>query len=252
MSAQPGSTWRSMAKERLDKLLGHMGIGSRKDLKAMAKAGRIIVDGVVVKDSGMQVDPAVNSITVDGRPLFYQKHFYVLLHKPGGVITATDDPRQRTVLDVLPEELKHRDLFPVGRLDKDTEGLLLLTTDGELGHRLLSPRWHVPKRYLARVDAPLDPADPDAFAAGITLEDGYLTLPGRLEITGPQEGIVTIHEGKYHQVKRMFEARGKRVVYLKRLSMGPLALGDLPYSEARPLREDEVAAIYESAGLERP
>lgn len=241
-----------MAKERLDKLLGHMAVGSRKEIKAMAKAGRIVVDGVTVRDPGVQVDPQSAAIIVDGQPVAYQKHFYVLLHKPGGVITATDDPRQKTVLDVLPEELKHRDLFPVGRLDKETEGLLLLTTDGDLGHRLLSPKWHVPKRYLARVDAPLEESDPDAFAAGIELEDGYVTLPGRLEITAPQEGIVTIHEGKYHQVKRMFEARGKRVVYLKRLSMGPLSLGDLPYGESRPLSEEEIAAIYESAGMQRP
>lgn len=241
-----------MAKERLDKLLGHMGLGSRKELKAMVKAGRVIVDGVAARDPGMQVDPGAAAITVDGQPVLYQHHFYVLLHKPGGVITATEDPRQQTVLDVLPDELRHRDLFPVGRLDKDTEGLLLLTTDGELGHRLLSPRWHVPKRYLARVDAPLDASDPPAFAAGIELEDGYVTLPGGLEVTGPQEGIVTIHEGKYHQVKRMFEARGKQVVYLKRLSMGPLELGDLPYGEARPLRPDEVAALYDSAGLPQP
>lgn len=241
-----------MAKERLDKLLGHMAVGSRKEIKAMVKAGRIVVDGAPARDPGMQVDPALATIAVDGVPLTYQQHFYVLLHKPGGVITATDDPRQRTVLDVLPAELKHRDLFPVGRLDKDTEGLLLLTTDGELGHRLLSPKWHVPKRYLARVDRPLEPGDPEAFAVGIALDDGYVTLPGRLEITGPQEGIVTIHEGKYHQVKRMFEARGKRVVYLKRLSMGPLSLGALPCGEARPLSEEEVAAIYAAVGLQRP
>jgi len=241
-----------MAKERLDKLLGHMGAGSRKDLKGMIRAGRVVVDGAPARDPGMQVDPARSSILVDGAPLIYQRHFWVLLHKPGGVITATNDPRQRTVLDVLPEELRHRDLFPVGRLDKDTEGLLLLTTDGELGHRLLSPRWHVPKRYLARVDAPLDPADAEAFAAGVLLDDGYVTMPGRLEIVAPQEGIVTIHEGKYHQVKRMFEARGKQVVYLKRLTMGPLELGDLPYGEARPLTEAEVATLYESAGLAQP
>lgn len=241
-----------MAKERLDKLLGHMGLGSRKDLKAMVKAGRISVDGVVARDSGMQVDPTAVTITVDGEPLVYQKHFYVLLHKPGGVITATEDPRQTTVLHVLPEPLKHRDLFPVGRLDKETEGLLLLTTDGDLAHRLLSPRWHVPKRYLARVDAPLEPSDAEAFAAGVTLEDGYVTLPGGLEITGAQEGIVTISEGKYHQVKRMFEACGKHVVYLKRLSMGPLELGDLPHGEARPLHPGEVAALYGSAGLAQP
>lgn len=241
-----------MAKERLDKLLGHMAVGSRKEIRGMAKAGRILVDGLPAKDPGMQVDPAAVTILVDGQPVAYQKHFYVLLHKPGGVVTATEDPRQRTVLDVLPEELKHRDLFPVGRLDKDTEGLLLLTTDGELGHRLLSPKWHVPKRYLARVDAPLEEGDPHAFAAGIELEDGYVTLPGKLEITGPREGVVTIHEGKYHQVKRMFEALGKKVVYLKRLSMGPLTLGDLPHGQARPLEEAEIDAVYQSAGLQRP
>ncbi len=241
-----------MAKERLDKLLGHMGAGSRKDLKGMIRAGRVIVDGVAVRDPGVQVDVATAKILVDGEPLRYQRHFWVLLHKPGGVITATNDPRQRTVLDVLPEALRHRDLFPVGRLDKDTEGLLLLTTDGELGHRLLSPKWHVPKRYLARVDAPLDPSDAEAFAEGVPLDDGYVTLPGRLEIVAPREGIVTIHEGKYHQVKRMFEARGKQVVYLKRLTMGPLALGELPYGEARPLTGDEVVRLYESAGLAQP
>lgn len=241
-----------MAKQRLDKLLGHMGIGSRKELKAVIKAGRVVINGQVAKDPSMQVDPQAAEIRVDGERLHFQRHFYVLLHKPGGVITATDDRRQQTVLDVIPEELKHRDLFPVGRLDRDTEGLLLLTTDGELGHRLLSPRWHVAKRYLARVDAPLDPSDAEAFAAGVELEDGYVTLPGGLEITEPQAGIVTIHEGKYHQVKRMFEARGKRVIYLKRLSMGPLDLGNLPYGEARPLAPDEVTALYLSAGLPQP
>lgn len=241
-----------MGKERLDRLLGHMGLGSRKELKAVFKAGRVAVDGQVVRDPGHLVDPAAAAVTLDGEPLRYQRHFYVLMHKPGGVITATEDPRQATVLDLLPAELRHRDLFPVGRLDKDTEGLLLLTTDGELAHRLLSPRWHQPKRYLARVDAPLEPDDPAAFEAGIALDDGYVTLPGRLEITGPQEGVVTIHEGKYHQVKRMFAARGKQVVYLKRLSMGPLGLGDLPLGEARPLTRDEVGALYRSAGLPMP
>lgn len=240
-----------MAKERLDKLLGHMGFGSRKELKGLVKAGRVTVDGVPVRDPGMQVEPTAQ-IAVDGEPLHYQRHFYVLLHKPGGVITATGDARQQTVIDVLPDDLRHRDLFPVGRLDRDTEGLLLLTTDGELAHRLLSPRWHVAKRYLARVDGPLAEADAEAFAAGVTLEDGYVTQPGGLEITGPQEGIVTIHEGKYHQVKRMFEARGKQVVYLKRLSMGPMVLGDLPLGSARPLSEAEVAALYQSADLARP
>lgn len=241
-----------MAKERLDKLLGHMGLGSRRELKGLIKAGRVQVDGRPEKDPGAQVDPALTEVLVDGEPLVYSRHFWVLLYKPGGVLTATADRRQPTVLDVLPPELCHRDLFPVGRLDKDTEGLLLLTTDGDLAHRLLSPKYHVPKRYLAQVDLPLDPADADAFAAGVELDDGYVTMPGGLEITGPQEGIVTIREGKYHQVKRMFEARGKAVLYLKRLSMGPLSLGDLPRGAARPLTEAEVASLYDSAGLARP
>jgi 16S rRNA pseudouridine516 synthase len=241
-----------MAKERLDKVLGHMAVGSRREVKEIIKQRRVSVDGVVATDPGMQVDPAEQAVTVDGARLGYQKHFYVLLHKPGGVITATEDPRKRTVMDVLPPELLRPDLFPVGRLDRDTEGLLLLTTDGELGHRLLSPKWHVDKRYFVRTDRELEEADVPAFAGGITLEDGYVCMPARLEVLAPTEAIVTIQEGKYHQVKRMFGARGKTVIYLKRLSMGPLALGDLPLGAARSLEESEVATLYASAGLARP
>lgn len=241
-----------MSRVRLDRLLGHMGFGSRKELRALLKAGRVTVDGRPVTDPGALVDPGTSSVAVDGEPVRFQRHFHVLLHKPAGVITATADPRQRTVMDVLPEGLRRRDLVPVGRLDKDTEGLLLLTTDGTLAHRLMAPRWHQPKRYLARVDRPLDPADQEAFAAGVPLADGYVTLPARLEILSPQEGIVTVREGKYHQVRRMFAARGKRVVYLKRLSMGPLSLGDLPPGAARPLTAAEVDALYRSASLPNP
>lgn len=241
-----------MAKARLDKVLGHMNLGSRKDLKVMVKHGRVTVDGVPASDSGMQVDPDVQVIAVDGDVVRFQQHFYVLLHKPGGVITATEDPRKETVMDVLPEQFRHRTLFPVGRLDKDTEGLLLLTTDGELGHRLLSPKWHVDKQYFVRSERPLSEADVPAFAAGIVLEDGYECMPARLEILADHEAIVTIQEGKYHQVKRMFEARQNKVAYLKRLSMGPLALGDLPYGEARHLTDPEIQALYDSAGLARP
>lgn len=229
-----------------------MGFGSRREMKIMVKQGRITVDGVLATDSGQQVDPNQQTIHVDGQPVRFQRHFYVLLHKPGGVITATEDPRKQTVMDVLPPDLLHRDLFPVGRLDRDTEGLLLLTTDGDLAHRLLSPKWHVDKRYLARVDRDLDQSDVPAFLAGVTLEDGYTCMPARLEILAPQEAIVTVQEGKYHQVKRMFEARGKTVTYLKRLSMGPLALGDLPLGGARPLHEAEIQTLYDSAGLARP
>ncbi|HYG58198.1 MAG TPA: pseudouridine synthase [Symbiobacteriaceae bacterium] len=241
-----------MAKERLDKVLGHMGVGTRREVKLMVKAGRVRVDGAVADDPGAQVDPEQQEVLVDGQRLGYRKHFYLMLHKPPGVITATEDPRKKTVMDVLPPEYKRPDLFPVGRLDRDTEGLLLLMTDGELCHRLLSPRWHVDKRYYVRTDRPLEADDPAAFAAGLVLEDGYACMPARLEILASDEAIVTIQEGKYHQVKRMFLARGKTVTYLKRLSMGPMDLGGLPLGAVRYLTEAETDSLYESAGLARP
>lgn len=241
-----------MAKARLDKALGHMGVGSRKEIRELVRRGRITVDGEIATDAGQPVDPDIQAIAVDGVTVAFQRHFYVLLHKPGGVITATADRNKPTVMDLLPAELRHRDLVPVGRLDRDTEGLLLLTTDGELGHRLLSPKWHVDKRYLARLDRPVERADVPAFAAGLRLEDGYDCMPASLELLAPLEAVCTIQEGKYHQVKRMFAARGKTVVYLKRLTFGPLALGDLPLGEARPLTEPEIAALYASAALARP
>lgn len=229
-----------------------MQVGSRREIKALVRQGRIMIGGRVASDPGEAVDPASQAITVDGRPVRYQAHFYILLNKPAGVITATEDSRQRTVLDILPADLRHPDLFPVGRLDKETEGLLLLTTDGELGHRLLSPRWHVDKRYLARLDSPLSPDDPAAFAAGLTLADGYTCQPASLEPIGPREAVVTVQEGKYHQVRRMFAARGNHVLYLQRLQMGPLTLGDLAPGEARPLTDLEIAALRRSAGLAEP
>lgn len=241
-----------MAKLRLDKLLGHMGFGSRKELKDLVRTRQVRVGGRPVADPGLLIDTATDEVTVKGQPVQYQLHFWVLLHKPGGVITATEDPRQQTVLDVLPPELRHRELFPVGRLDKDTEGLLLLTTDGDLAHRLLAPKWHVPKRYWARLAEPLHQGDIEAFAAGIVLEDGTECLPAILAPDGPDAAFVTVEEGKYHQVKRMFGARGNRVAYLKRLTMGPLTLGDLPLGSARPLSGDEVAAVYEAVGLNVP
>lgn len=240
-----------MAKDRLDKVLVHLGLGSRTEMKDLIRKGRVSVDGRLATDPGEHVDPETAQIHFDGEPVTYRRHHHVLLHKPGGVITATDDPRKRTVMDVLPANLNFRGLFPVGRLDKDSEGLLLLTTDGELGHRLLSPKWHVDKRYYVRLERPLGSDDPAAFAAGIALDDGYVCMPARLIIVSATaaEAEVIIQEGKYHQVKRMFGARGNFVTYLKRVQMGPLTLGDLPTGAARLLTDAEAAALYASSGL---
>lgn len=245
-----------MAKVRLDKLLAHMGHGSRKDVKDAVKRGRVTVDGAPAQDPGQLVDPQGQSVSLDGEPIAFQTHFYFMLHKPAGVLTATEDRNQRTVLDLIEQADRHKDLYPVGRLDKDTEGLLLLTTDGQLGHRLLAPRRHVPKLYFVRVEGRLEVADVEAFRAGIELDDGYRTMPATLQIeeAGAQStALVTIEEGKFHQIKRMFADRGKHVLYLKRLAMGPLELdAALPAGKYRPLLDAEVAALYEAAELPVP
>ena len=197
-----------------------------------------------------QIDPETAEITVNGEALPWRQYTWVMLNKPAGYLSATEDGRGATVLDLLPQELQRQHLFPVGRLDKDTEGLMLLTDDGELAHRLLSPKYHVDKRYYARVDGPLGPADAAAFAAGLTLEDGLVCLPAGLEPLGPGECIVTLREGKFHQVKRMLAARGAPVLYLKRLSMGPLALdGTLAPGAFRELTAEETAALRAAARL---
>lgn len=237
-----------MARERLDKILAHLGLGSRKDVKELIRRGKLSVDGQQVKDPGLVLDPENCTLTVNGQPLTYRRHFHYLLNKPAGVITATEDRREKTVLDLLPVEWRRADLFPVGRLDKDTEGLLLLTTDGQLAHRLLAPKHHVDKTYLVQVDGQLGEREQAAVATGIELDDGYLTLPGQLQILrakAPGEGLITIEEGKYHQIKRMFAALGLRVRYLKRLRMGPLLLeSDLAPGQARTLTAAEEAELY--------
>ena len=226
--------------ERLDKIISATGKKSRREVKLLVKQGRILVDGVPAAAPEMKVDPAVSEILMDGENIGYQRFTYIMLHKPAGVLSAVEDKRQKTVLDLLPEELQRRNLSPVGRLDKDTEGLLLLTNDGELTHRLLSPRHHVDKVYYARVDGRLEAADCAAFAAGITLGDGLECMPAGLEILSDSEALVTLQEGKFHQVKRMLAFCGKPVVYLKRLSMGPLRLDEtLQPGEFRHLTEDE-------------
>ncbi len=236
--------------ERLDKLLAGTGKWSRREVKALVRQGLVRVDGRLAASAEDKLDPAAAIITVAGETISLCRFTYVMLHKPAGVLTATEDRKQPTVLDLLPPELRRIGLAPVGRLDKDTEGLLLLTNDGELAHRLLSPKYHVDKRYLARVDGELSATDAEAFARGMTLGDGLECLPAGLELLPGHACIVTLREGKFHQVKRMLAARGAPVLYLKRLSMGPLVLEDsLAAGAYRLLRAEEILALYRVCGL---
>ena len=211
--------------ERIDKLLSATGRWSRKEVKELVRQGRVLADGRAVQKPEEKSDPATVCLTVDGVEVDCAPFVYVMLHKPAGLLSATEDKHQPTVLDLLPPELRRRGLFPVGRLDKDTTGLLLLTDDGGLAHALLSPRKHVDKVYRAEVEGHVDSEDAAALAAGMTLGDGTVCLPAGLEPVGDGSAcLVTLREGKYHQVKRMLAARGKPVISLRRLSMGPLLL----------------------------
>ena len=236
--------------ERLDKILAGTGRWSRREVKELVRQGRVRVDGQTARTAEEKVAPEAAAITVDGQPVETERFTYVMLHKPAGVLSATEDSRQQTVLDLLPPELRRRGLSPVGRLDKDTEGLLLLTNHGELTHRLLSPRYHVDKVYYARVEGVLTAADTAAFAGGMVLADGLECLPAGLELLSPQEALVTLREGKFHQVKRMLAACGKPVTYLKRLSMGPLRLDEaLAPGAFRPLSDREIHTLLDICGL---
>ncbi|HAB9682848.1 TPA_asm: rRNA pseudouridine synthase [Listeria monocytogenes] len=229
---------------RLDKLLSHTGFGSRKEVKPLLKSGAVVVNGTIQKDSKTQVNPDKDQITVHGTPVVYQEFVYFMLHKPQNVVSATEDNVSETVIDLLAQEDTLTDPFPVGRLDKDTEGLLIITNDGTLAHNLLSPKKHIDKTYYAKIDGDVTAEDVEAFAARIELDDGYTCKPARLEIITPNEIKVTIQEGKFHQVKRMFAARGKSVSYLKRISMGNLQLDEsLALGEYRPLTEAELAIL---------
>ncbi|MBD3110517.1 rRNA pseudouridine synthase [Bacillus sp. AGMB 02131] len=234
---------------RIDKMLANIGYGSRKDVKKLLKAGAVKIDGTVIKDAKQHVDPETQLVTVYGEEVEYREFIYLMMNKPPGILSATEDDRQETVVDILEEEDQIFDPFPVGRLDKDTEGLLLLTNDGQLAHRLLSPKKHVPKTYYARISGEVTDADIEAFSKGVTLEDGYHTKPGQLKIlsAGPVSEIeLTITEGKFHQVKRMFEAVGKKVTYLKRLTMANLVLDEtLELGEYRELTDEELEALMQ-------
>ena len=241
-----------MAKERLDKLIASMGRWSRREVKGLIREGRVLLDGRPAGSAQEKADPDQTEILIDGEPLRYRRFTYLMLHKPAGLLSATRDGRQQTVLDLLPPELRRRGLFPAGRLDRDTEGLLLLTDDGGLAHRLLSPRGHVDKVYYVRLDAPVTQADADAFAAGMTLEGGERCLPALLRAgERPGEGFVTLHEGKFHQIKRMFLRQGKAVLYLKRLSMGGLTLDvGLKKGEYRYLTDEEAENLRKKSEIQ--
>ncbi len=210
--------------KRLDKILSDAGIAGRRELKDIIRAGRVQVNGIAVTKAESKFDETAVSISVDGEPVVLEKFVYYMLHKPMDVVTATEDEAHQTVLDLFPVELRRRGLFPVGRLDKDTTGLLILTNDGDYAHRIISPKTHVTKRYLAQTDGIPDDADVKAFAEGMILRDGTKCLPAKLEVTGSDICYVTLLEGKYHQVKRMLAARGKPVEKLHRCSIGLLEL----------------------------
>lgn len=229
--------------ERLDKFLCDSGAGTRSQVKAMLKAGRVTVDGRVEKDNGRKIDPQTQVITLDGEVLGGKRRTVILLNKPAGFVTATEDPVEKTVMELLPPEMKHLDLKPVGRLDKATEGLLLFTNDGDLLHRLISPKKEVPKIYYARHEGTAGPEDVEAFAAGLPLRDGTVCLPAKLEPLGPGESLVTVCEGKYHQVRRMMASRNMTVAYLERRQEGSLTLGDLPRGQVRELTDEEIAQL---------
>ena len=213
--------------QRVDKLLSNSGFGTRKEIKKLIKSGIVKVDGEIVTDSGMHINPLNSLVEVGGEIVKYREYIYVMMNKPQGVISATYDKRHMTVVDILPDEYKCFDLFPVGRLDIDTEGLLIMTNDGQLAHEILSPKRHVPKKYYAVIEGTVTEEDVGYFKKGVVLEDGYKTLPSDLKILSSEDIShveVIIYEGKFHQIKRMFQGVNKKVKYLKRIEMGKLKL----------------------------
>lgn len=239
-----------MAKKlRIDKILSNVGYGSRAEIKVYCKKGLVKVNDKVISNPGTQVDTDTDKIEFNNEVVKYREFVYIMMNKPDGYLSATFDKRDPIVLDLIESSYLAFEPFPVGRLDKDTEGLLVLTNDGKLAHRVLSPKKHVPKTYYAKIDGVVTEKDVKAFEEGVTLDDGYETMPSQLKIleSGERSEIeLTIHEGKFHQVKRMFESVGKKVVYLKRLSMGKLKLDEtLSLGEYRELTEEEVKLIEE-------
>ncbi|MDI3257595.1 MAG: pseudouridine synthase [Kyrpidia sp.] len=236
-----------MATKRLDRVLSEVGLGSRRDIKKWARSGLIEVDGRIVRDPSLHIDPSIQTVRVAGESVRYRPFHYWMMNKPAGVVSAARDRVHNTVLDLLDERDRTPDLFPAGRLDIDTEGFILITDDGKLAHDILSPRQHVPKTYRATVKGRVTEADVDAVALGIALDDGYVTLPARLHILAAgdtSEVELVLREGKFHQVKRMFAALDKPVVHLRRTAIGGVCLDPaLAPGEYRALIEEELARL---------
>ena len=229
--------------ERLDKFLCDSGAGTRSQVKLILKAGRVTVDGIPAKDPSAKIDPQRQKVCLDGEILGGKRRVVAMLNKPAGYVTATEDAQERTVMELLPQTLRSMDVKPVGRLDKATEGLLLFTNDGDLLHRLISPKKEIPKVYYARHEGTASDEDVQAFADGLTLRDGTVCLPAKLEPLGTGESLITVCEGKYHQVRRMMASRGMHVEYLERRQEGTLTLGDLPRGQTRELNQAEINAL---------
>lgn len=229
--------------ERLDKFLCDSGVGTRSQVKGILKSGRVTVDGVTERDPSRKIDPDKQTVCLDGEILGGKRRLVVMLNKPAGYVTATEDRQERTVMELLPSDIRNMDVKPVGRLDKATEGLLLFTNDGDLLHRLISPKKEVPKVYYARHEGTATVEDVAAFAEGLTLRDETRCLPAILEPLGEGESRVTVCEGKYHQVRRMMASRGMTVTYLERRKEGSLTLGDLPRGQVRELTPEEIADL---------
>ena len=229
--------------ERLDKFLADSGARSRSQIRQILKSGKVSVDGRPIRDGSMKIDPMLHRILLDGKAMLGRRRTVLMMNKPAGYVTATEDPVEKTVMELLPEEYRHLDLKPVGRLDKATEGLLLFTNDGDLLHRLISPKKEVPKVYYARHEGTARREDVLAFEAGILLRDGTRCLPAVLTPLGPGESLVQVCEGKYHQVRRMMASRDLPVIYLERRKEGCLSLGELPRGAVRELSGEEIGAI---------
>jgi 16S rRNA pseudouridine516 synthase len=227
---------------RLDKYLAHAGVGSRQGVKKLIKNNVVFVNGELATSAEQNVDPTIDTIHVDDQEVRYEEHVYLMMHKPSGLICATEDAREKTIMSLV-TGYEHRDLHIVGRLDKYTTGLILLTDDGTLTHRLTSPKYHIKKHYAVTVDQPLDPSLVEKFQRGLTIEDGFKTLPATLTIESATQANLMITEGKFHQVRRMFEKVGYEVITLHRFQIGPLKVANLAVGEIRPLTKDELSSL---------